>query len=233
MNTSIGAESWRERRRRFMSPLMSPAGGSRCSDLLMNDDPVPGMESIVRKNGKRNSVHVGHGRRAGRGLVLTARWSAALLWAYVPLASELPSPMPAPLLNVLALLAGLHALLPLDGTPGPLRTRHAAPPRRPGGTARQVPTARTLRTVARHRARKRPSSPTHRSHTMAQVRRPARPDRHLVRASSCPEQPRPRTNRHRSAQGSCCLRFHPPAGTGERRLAMLPVRHRATSSAAR
>lgn len=200
MNTSIGAASWRERRRRLMSPLMSPAGGSRCSDLLMNDDPVPGMESIVRKNGKRNSVRAGHGRRAGRGLVLTARWSAALLCAYAPLASELPSPMPAPMLNVLALLAGVHALLPPHGNPGPLRPRQT--PHRPG-TARQAPTACTPWTVARHRARKRPGSPRHPAFTMAHVRRPGRTDRLLVQPSSCPEPPRPRTNRHRPAQGSC------------------------------
>lgn len=194
MNTSIGAVSWRERRPRFMSPPMSPAEGSRWADLLKKDNPAPGMERIVRKNGKRNSAHVGHGR-AGRWMVLTARWSAALLCAYVPLANELPSLMPAPLLNVLALVAGLHAVLPLDGIPRTARARDAASPACRTDSVRRLRTAdiahpvRAVGTpwaVARHRDRRRLSGPSRRVHRVAgRMHRPGRPNRPLVRAPDC------------------------------------------------
>lgn len=194
MNTSIGADSWRERQPRFMSPLMSPAEGSRWADLLKKDNPAPGMERIVRKNGKRNSAHVGHGR-AGRWMVLTARWSAALLCAYVPLANELPSLMPAPLLNVLALVAGLHALLPLDGISRTVRTRDAASPACRTDSARRMRTTDTAHpvravgtpwSVARHRDRQRLSGPRRRApHAAGRMHRPGRPNRPLVRASAC------------------------------------------------
>ncbi|MET8572623.1 hypothetical protein [Streptomyces sp. NPDC004783] len=59
------------------------------------------------KNGKWNSG------RLGRWVLGVARCTAALLCAYVPLAGQLPAPLlPAPLLNVLALLTALPVLLP-------------------------------------------------------------------------------------------------------------------------
>lgn len=61
----------------------------------MKDNLVSGRERIVRKNGKRNSALGRHGR-IRRWTALTARWSAALLCAYVPLVEQLPSLMPAP-----------------------------------------------------------------------------------------------------------------------------------------
>lgn len=170
---------------------MSPAEGSQRADLLMKDNPAPGMERIVRKNGKRNSADVGR-RRAGRWMVLTARWSAALLCAYVPLANQLPSLMPAPLLNVLALLAGLHALLPLDGVPRTVRTRDAASAACRTDSARRVRTADTAHpvravgtpwAVARHRDRTRLCGPRPRAHHPGRMHRPGRPNRLLVRAS--------------------------------------------------
>lgn len=125
------------------------------------------------KNGKRNSVQVGQGR-ARRWMVLTARWSAALLCAYVPLADQLAPLMPTPLLNILALLAGLHALLPLDGTPPAVPTREAASPVCRSGSERWVRTADTCRpvravgspwAVARLRGRKRLDGPKRAVHT--------------------------------------------------------------------
>ncbi|MFF1482585.1 hypothetical protein ACFVYD_34420 [Streptomyces sp. NPDC058301] len=104
------------------------------------------MEWIVRKNGKRNSAPVGQGR-AERWMVLTARWSAALLYAYAPLADQLPSLMPTPLFNILALAAGLHALLPLESIPRPVLKREAVSPTCPTGCARRVRSADTSHPV--------------------------------------------------------------------------------------
>ncbi|MFJ6071711.1 hypothetical protein ACIQFU_12855 [Streptomyces sp. NPDC093065] len=129
----------------------------------------------MRKNGKKNSVHGCHGR-ARHWAALTARWAAALLCAYVPLVEELPPLMPAPLLNVLALLAALHALLPLDGTSRAVTTGEPASPVCRSGSAHRVRTADTCRpvraagspwSVAHRRDRKRPGATaarcTHRS----------------------------------------------------------------------
>ncbi|EHN79908.1 hypothetical protein SMCF_486 [Streptomyces coelicoflavus ZG0656] len=102
----------------------------------------------MRKNGKTNSVQDGQGR-ARRWIALVARWSAALLSAYVPLVEQLPPLVPAPLVNVLALLAGVHAILPFDD--GAPRAVSAGEPAAPVGRFRS---ARCVRAAAtRHPVR--------------------------------------------------------------------------------
>ncbi|MCQ4203913.1 hypothetical protein M4J06_001530 [Streptomyces coelicoflavus] len=101
----------------------------------------------MRKNGKTNSGQGGQGR-ARRWIALAARWSAALLSAYVPLVEQLPPLVPALLVNVLALLAGVHAFLPFDGAPGTVPTGEPTLP------ACRFDSARCVRTSAvRHPVR--------------------------------------------------------------------------------
>lgn len=203
---------------------MSPAEGSRWADLLMKVNPDLGTERIVRKNGKRNSAAIRHGR-ARRWMVRTVRWSAALLCAYVPLADRLPPLMPAPLLNGLALVVGLHAFLPLDGPSRSVQKREALFPTCRTGWARRVRRADTVYpvcgagspwAVARHRDRKRLDRSNRRAHNTGRTHGPLRPDRLLARAShrAMPPQP-PADGRGPACEG--CPRPHVSTESGERR----------------
>ncbi len=131
----------------------------------------------MRKNGKTNSAQDGQGR-ARRWIALVARWSAALLSAYVPLVEQLPPLVPAPLVNVLALLAGVHAILPFnDGAP---RTVSPGEPAAPVGRFRSARCVRVRTAAARYPVRAlqspRTSSPLERTGARRpRIRRPLPP----------------------------------------------------------
>ena len=128
-----------------------------------------GVRDGVRKNGRRYSAEVGH------WTVRTGRWSAAVLCAYLPLASQLPPLLPGSLLNALALLTALHVLLPSDDDRSPRGETRRPRPAHPGRAVRYAHTAGTTRTagparatgttwtVAHHRRREHHASRAHRS----------------------------------------------------------------------